>query len=104
VRNGFGLPGLGSEALQLVRWTSSIARGIVSIQTNLEAVVNYVVLHVTIEEKVIGTGSRNLGELEDAINKQAAKGFRLHTISTEFKLFFKSPVFRKQATLVFESI
>jgi hypothetical protein len=66
--------------------------------------LSYVVLQVTLKEEFIGTGSKNLGELEDVINKQAAKGFRLHTISTELKLFFKSPVLRKQTTLVFESI
>jgi hypothetical protein len=68
--------------------------------------MNYVLLQVTLKEKFIftNTGSKNLGELEDVINKQAAKGFRLHTISTELKLFFTSPVLRKQTTLVFESI
>ena len=34
----------------------------------------YVVLQVTLKE--------NLSELEDVINKQADKGYRLHTIST----------------------
>lgn len=42
----------------------------------------YVVLQVTLKEKLIGTSSRNLSELEDVINKQADKGYRLHTIST----------------------
>lgn len=42
----------------------------------------YVVLQVTLKEKFIGTGSGNLTELEDVINKQAAKGYRLHTITT----------------------
>lgn len=42
----------------------------------------YVVLQVTLEEKLIGTSSKNLSELEDVINKQADKGYRLHTIST----------------------
>ena len=42
----------------------------------------YVVLQVTLKEKVIGTSSKNLSELEDVINKQADKGYRLHTIST----------------------
>ena len=42
----------------------------------------YVVLQVTLKEKFIGTGSGNLTELEDVINGQAAKGYRLHTIST----------------------
>lgn len=41
----------------------------------------YVVLQVTLKEKLIGTSSKNLSELEDVINKQADKG-RLHTIST----------------------
>ena len=42
----------------------------------------YVVLQVTVKEKLIGTSSKNLSELEDVINKQADKGYRLHTIST----------------------
>lgn len=42
----------------------------------------YVVLQVTLKEKFIGTGSGNLTELENVINKQAAKGYHLHTIST----------------------
>ena len=44
--------------------------------------MQYVVLQVTLKEKFIGTGSRNLDQLEDVINAQAAKGYRLHTIST----------------------
>lgn len=42
----------------------------------------YVVLQVTLKEELIGTSSKNLSELEDVINKQADKGYRLHTIST----------------------
>lgn len=42
----------------------------------------YVVLQVTLKEKLIGTAPKNLSELEDVINKQADKGYRLHTIST----------------------
>ena len=42
----------------------------------------YVVLQVTLKEKLIGTASKNLSELEDVINKQADKGYPLHTIST----------------------
>lgn len=42
----------------------------------------YVVLQVTLKEKLIGRSSKNLSELEDVINKQADKGYRLHTIST----------------------
>lgn len=42
----------------------------------------HVVLQVTLKEKLIGTSSKNLSELEDVINKQADKGYRLHTIST----------------------
>ncbi len=34
----------------------------------------YVVLQVTLKEKLIGTASKNLSELEDVINKQADKG------------------------------
>tara|TARA_B110000503_G_C7088925_1_gene388535 strand:- start:275 stop:478 length:204 start_codon:yes stop_codon:yes gene_type:complete len=67
--------------------------------------MKYVVLQVTLKEKLIGTGSKNLGELEGVINAQVAKGFRLHTISTESggsKGFGGGD--RMQATLVFESI
>ncbi|WP_243227444.1 DUF2510 domain-containing protein [Microbacterium sp. CIAB417] len=44
--------------------------------------MNYVVLQVILKEKLWGTGSGNLTELEKAINKQAALGYRLHTITT----------------------
>ena len=30
----------------------------------------------------MGTGSKNLTDLESVINEQAAKGYRLHTITT----------------------
>lgn len=65
----------------------------------------YVVLQVTLKEKFIGTGSKNLSELENVINDQAAKGYRLHTITTASA---QSSGFgggdRIQATLVFERI
>ena len=38
----------------------------------------YVVLQVTLKEKFLGTKSKNLSELEDVINSQAEKGYRLH--------------------------
>ena len=65
----------------------------------------YVVLQVTLKEKFWGTGSGNLTELEAAINAQAAKGYRLHTITTSNA---HSSGFgggdRIQATMVFEKI
>ena len=65
----------------------------------------YVVLQVTLKEKFIGTGSGNLTELENVINKQVEKGYRLHTIATSES---SSKGFgggdRIQATLVFEKI
>lgn len=65
----------------------------------------YVVLQVTLKEKFIGTGSKNLSEFENVINDQAAKGYRLHTITTASA---QSSGFgggdRIQATLVFERI
>ena len=42
----------------------------------------YVVMQVTLKEKFFGTGSGNLTDLEQVINEQAAKGYRLHTMST----------------------
>ena len=65
----------------------------------------YVVLQVTLKEKFIGTGSKNLSQLEDVINEQAAKGYRLHTITTAAG---QSTGFgggdRIQATMVFEKL
>ncbi|EPA2112481.1 TPA: DUF4177 domain-containing protein [Streptococcus pyogenes] len=65
----------------------------------------YVVLQVTLKEKLIGTGSGNLTELENVINKQAKKGYRLHTITTSnggSRGFGGGD--RIQATMVFEKI
>ena len=65
----------------------------------------YVVLQVVLKEKLIGTGSGNLPELEKVINEQAAKGSRLHTITTTAsgsKGFLGGD--RIQATMVFESL
>lgn len=65
----------------------------------------YVVLQVVLKEKLIGTGSKNLSELEGIINTQAAKGYRLHTISTASsgsKGLGSGD--RIQATMVFESL
>ncbi|MDK1278048.1 DUF4177 domain-containing protein [Arthrobacter sp. zg-Y919] len=53
----------------------------------------------------MGTGSGNLTSLEKAINEQAAKGYRLHTITTASsgsKGFGGGD--RIQATMVFESL
>ena len=65
----------------------------------------YVVLQVSLKEKFFGSGSGNLEDLEDAINEQAAKGYRLHTITTASA---NSTGFgggdRIQATLVFERL
>lgn len=67
--------------------------------------MQYVVLKVTLKEQFIGTGSKNLSELEYIINHQCSKGYRLHTMSTASA---KSTGLlggdRIQATLVFEKI
>ena len=67
--------------------------------------MQYVVLQVTLKEKFLGTGSGNLSQLENVINNQAAKGYRLHTISTASA---NSTGWlggdRIQATLVFEKL
>ena len=63
----------------------------------------YVVLQIILKEKFMGTGSGNLTELEEAINAQAALGYRLHTITTSSsgsKGFGGGD--RIQATMVFE--
>lgn len=67
--------------------------------------LHYVVLQVTLKEKFFGTGSGNLTELEDVINKQVAKGYRLHTITTaNGGSKGLSGGDRIQATMVFERI
>jgi hypothetical protein len=70
-----------------------------------KAALTYVVLQIVLKEKVLGTGSRNLSELEKVINKQSALGYRLHTISSESsgsKGFGGGD--RIQVTLVFEAM
>ncbi len=65
----------------------------------------YVVYQVTLKEKFLGTGSGNLTEVEELINQQALKGYRLHTFSTahsDSKGFGGGD--RIQATMVFEKI
>ncbi len=66
---------------------------------------SYVVLQVILKERVWGTGSGNLTELENAINAQAALGYRLHTISTAASgSKGMGGGDRIQATMVFERI
>ena len=76
-----------------------------NIERRCEFMKQYVVLQVILKEKFIGTSSKNLGELEDVINAQAEKGYRLHTIST---VSSGSKGLgggdRIQATMVFEKI
>lgn len=67
----------------------------------------YVVIQVVLTEKFLGTGSgtSSLTNLQAAINKQAALGYRLHTISTTAsgsKGFLGGD--KIQATMVFERI
>lgn len=67
--------------------------------------MHYIVLQVVLKEKLIGTGSGNLAELEKVINAQAAQGYRLHTISTVSSgSRGMMGGDRIQATLVFESM
>jgi len=65
----------------------------------------YVVAQVTLKEKLMGTASRNLSDLEDLINFYVSKGYRLHTMSTS-ESGSKGGLFgdRIQATLVFEKV
>lgn len=66
---------------------------------------HYVVLQVVLKEKFIGTGSKNLSELEKIINDQCNKGYRLHTISTTSSgSKGLGGGDRIQATMVFESL
>ena len=84
------------------KWTDDLqppqadaGRGIAGVVQKMEAAAgtgaqprpaaqsaSYVVLQVILKEKLWGTGSGNLTQLEHAINTQAALGYRLHTITT----------------------
>lgn len=67
--------------------------------------MSYVVLQVILREKLWGTGSGNLTELEKVINKQASQGYRLHTITTAASgSKGLGGGDRIQATMVFEKI
>ena len=69
--------------------------------------MKYIVLQVILKEKLIGVGSNSstMSKLQDVINEQAEKGYRLHTISTTSSgstgLLGGD---RIQATMVFERI
>lgn len=69
--------------------------------------MKYIVLQVVLKEKLIGVGSNSstMSKLQDVINEQADKGYRLHTISTASSgstgLLGGD---RIQATMVFERI
>lgn len=68
-------------------------------------VPEYAVIQVVLKEALIGTGSQNLSELEVIINRQAAKGYRLHTISTTSSgSKGAGGGDRIQATMVFEKL
>lgn len=67
--------------------------------------MKYVVLQTVLKEKLFGTGSGNLTELEKVLNAQAAQGFRLHTFSTAASgSKGLAGGDRIQATLIFESL
>lgn len=67
----------------------------------------YIVIQVVLTEKLLGTGSgtTSLTNLQATINKQVAKGYRLHTISTTSsgsKGFLGGD--KIQATMIFEKV
>ena len=69
--------------------------------------MKYIVLQVILKESLIGTGSNlsTMSKLQNVINEQAEKGYRLHTISTTSsgsKGLIGGD--RIQATMVFEKI
>lgn len=66
---------------------------------------SYVVIQVILKEKLWGTGSGNLTELERAVNGQASLGYRLHTITTAASgSKGMGGGDRIQATMVFEKL
>jgi len=89
--------------MQLASIALLCSRFVIIILTK-ENHMEYVVLQVILKEKFIGSGSGNLTELEKVINDQAAKGYKLHTISTASSgtKGILTGGDRIQATLVFE--
>lgn len=45
----------------------------------------YVVLTTILKQKALSVGSKNLSELEETINEQAQKGYRLHSFTTSIE-------------------
>jgi hypothetical protein len=73
------------------------------VGTGGEGNYDYLVVQVSLKEKFLGTGSANLTQLQNEINKYAAMGYRLHTCTTAAsgsKGIMGGD--RIQATLVFE--
>ena len=67
--------------------------------------MDYEVLQIVLKEKIFGTGSGNLTDLEKVLNSQAAKGYRLHTITTASSgSKGLAGGDRIQATLIFEKL
>jgi hypothetical protein len=97
-------PSEGGEVAGAVR---RIEEGAVSGAHHRPAMqgASYVVLQVILKEKLWGTGSGNLTELERALNAQASLGYRLHTITTAASgSKGLGGGDRIQATMVFEKI
>ena len=60
-------------------------------------------MQIVLKEKILGAASRGVPELEHVLNEHAAKGWRLHTISTAHGASRGyTDRDRIQATLVFE--
>ena len=91
------------EAKEIIRRIEN--RKVSEAQGYAGSTPEYVVLQVVLKETFSGTCSGNLSELEAIINRQASKGYRLHTISTAAggsKGIGGGD--RIQATLVFEKL
>jgi hypothetical protein len=65
----------------------------------------YLVRQITLKEALLGTGSKNLYQLEEYINEISDRGYRLHSFSTA-SANSTGPLGgdRIQATMVFERI
>lgn len=64
----------------------------------------YVVLQCVLDTKIMGGAFKNLSQLENMINAQAKKGYRLHTITTASVSGKTIREGRIQATMVFEKL
>lgn len=73
--------GLCKDCAQM-RLKARAAKAAAAEQAQAASGQQYIVRQLVLPQKVAGSGSADLSELQSAINAQAAKGYRLHSFDT----------------------